>query len=57
MARDSSSSNPSLKETSNQPGGREGSGTPKKIGPAASGGTLKTNKTMSGGINRATRKG
>ena len=35
--------------------GREGAGTKKLRGPAAKGGTLPTNETNSGGINRATQ--
>ena len=39
------------KETSNQPGGRTGSGTPKKPGPI---GSPAKNPLKGGGINRAT---
>ena len=46
----------SNKEKNNHLEGRSGSGTMKKMGPAVKGSPLAGNKTMSGGINRATRK-
>jgi len=39
----------------NHPQGRTGSGTPQKKGPATPGGSLKSNKTSGGGINRPTK--
>jgi hypothetical protein len=44
-----------MKETNNHPQGRTGSATPQKKGPAAPGGSLKSNKTSGGGINRPTK--
>jgi len=44
-----------LKEVSNQKQGREGSGTPKKTGPAV--GRTSGNPTKSGGINRPVKNG
>ena len=41
-----------MKETTTQPGGRSGSGTPKKKGPI---GGPAHNPTKGGGINRATQ--
>lgn len=43
------------KEINNQPQGRTGGDTPKKMGPAV--GKVRTNPTRSGGINRATSRG
>lgn len=47
--------NSRFSETNNHPGGRSGSGTPQKKGPATPGGSLRKNKTTSGGINRPTK--
>lgn len=44
------------KEKNNHLEGRSGSGTMKKAGPAVKSSPLAGNKTMGGGINRATRK-